>query len=76
MRVVDFYAMGKQQSFLSEVALNLSAERSFPCASDHDVEDRSRRGDDDQEDGKQLEEDAVLHFRIILRVITTEARRD
>ena len=47
MRVIDFYSVGKEQSLLSQIALNLGAERSLPRSGHHDVENHGGRGDDD-----------------------------
>src|SRR5581483_685320 len=58
--MVGFHAMREQQSLLGEIALDLGAKRSFPRPADHNVENGSAGGDDDEEDGEQLEEDAVL----------------
>ena len=58
---VGFDAVGEEESFLSEVALDFGAQRGFPGAAEHDVENGGGGGDDDQEDGQQFEEDAVLH---------------
>ena len=60
--VVDFDAMGEEQSFLRQVALDFGAERGLPGATDHDVEDDRGGGNHDQENGEQFEEDAVLQF--------------
>src|SRR4029077_16838671 len=62
---VDFDSMGEEESLLREVAFDLGAQRSFPCATDHDVEGGSGSGDDDEENGKELEEDAVLHVLLV-----------
>ena len=61
MSAIVFDAVGEELSLLREVALDLGAQRGFPSAAEHDVESGSGRGDDDQEDGKEFEEDAVLH---------------
>ena len=66
---VGLDAVREEKSLLSEVALDLGAERGFPGAADHDVENGGGGGDDDQEDGEQLEEDAVLHVLGVLRMI-------
>ena len=38
----------------------------FPSAADHDIENDGGCGDDDQKDGEEFEEDAVLHVLLIL----------
>ena len=58
---VGFDAVREEQRLLGEVALDLGAQRGFPGAAEHDVENGGGGGDDDQEDGQQFEEDAVLH---------------
>src|SRR5512141_2193534 len=61
MAAIDFYAMSEEQRLLRKVTLDLGTERGFPRTAQHDVENRGGGSDDDQEDGEQLEEDAVLH---------------
>ena len=63
--MIDFDTMGEEESLLREIAFDLGAQRSFPCATDHDVEGGSGSGDDDEENGKELEEDAVLHVLLV-----------
>src|SRR4051812_27308499 len=62
MGVVDLHAVRKQQSLLREVAIDFRSQRGFPCAPQHDVKHGGRGGDNNQENGEQLEEDAVLQF--------------
>lgn len=62
MRVVDFNSVGEEQGLLLKIALNLGPQRRFPGVADHHVKNGGRSGDDDQKNGKQLEEDAVLQF--------------
>ncbi len=64
---VGFDAVGEELRFLGEVALDLGAQGGFPGAAEHDVESGGGGGDDDQEDGKEFEEDAVLHELGVLR---------
>ena len=58
--VIGFYPMGEQESLLPEVAFDLRAQRHLPGRADHDVQNGGSGRDDDQKNGKQLEEDAVL----------------
>ena len=62
---VGFDAVGEQECLLREVALNLGAQRGFPGAADHDIENGGGGGDHDQENGEEFEEDAVLHVSSI-----------
>ena len=62
VRVVDFDPVSKEQCLLFKIALDLRAQRSFPGVAQHHVKNSGRSGDDDQKDGEQLEEDAVLQF--------------
>ena len=62
---VGFDTVREEKRFLSQVALNLSAQRGFPGAANHDVKNSGGGGDNDQENGEELEEDAVLHVLLI-----------
>ena len=65
--VVGFDAVREEQSLLREVAFDLGAQRGFPGAAEHDVENGGGGGDDDQEDGQEFEENAVLHWAPLSR---------
>ena len=45
--------------------LDFGAQRGFPGAANHDVENSGGGGDNDQKNGEELEEDAVLHVLLI-----------
>ncbi len=64
--VVGFDAMREEKRLLCEVALDLGAQRGFPRAANHHVENDGGGGDDDHEDGEEFEEDAVLQFSLVL----------
>jgi len=60
MHMIDLDPVRKHQCLLREVPLDFSAQGPFPCTAKHHVKNEGRRGDDDQKDGQQFEEDAVL----------------
>jgi hypothetical protein len=61
MGSIGLDAMGEEQSFLGEVALDFGAQRGFPCAADHEVERDGRGGDHDEKSSEEFEKDAAFH---------------
>jgi hypothetical protein len=53
--------VGEELGFLREVAFDFDAQRRFPRAADHDVEDNGGGNDDDEKSCQQLEETTVSH---------------
>src|ERR1700757_3972819 len=60
MLMIDLDPVSEQQCFLREITLDFGAQRPFPCAAQHHVKNGGRRRDDNQKNGQQFEEDAVL----------------
>jgi hypothetical protein len=59
---VGFDAVGKELSFLDEIAFDFCAKRGLPRAADHYVEDYGGSDDDDEEGRHQFEKDPISHF--------------
>ena len=62
---IGFDAMGEQESLLGKVALNFGAERGFPCAAQHHVENGGSGCDHNHKNGEEFEENAVLHVLVV-----------
>ena len=60
MGFIGFDAVSEQESLLGQIALDFGAQGGFPSVADDDVEDGGSGGNDDEKNGEQLEEDAVL----------------
>jgi len=62
---VGLDAVGEEESFLAEVALDLVAQRGFPGTAEHEVKGDGGDHYDDQEDGQKFKENAVSHTLLI-----------
>ena len=65
MSTVGLDTVGEQKRFLSEVALNLGAQRGFPGTAQREIQSNGGNGDYNQERGQQFEEDPILHRLLI-----------
>src|SRR6476646_4186669 len=62
MASISVYAMSEQDGFLSKVALDLLAQRLFPCAANREIQGNHSCCDHENKSRKQLEENSAPHL--------------